>query len=82
MTVVGGVGKFRKPRVSNGVAGIKHSSAHYIGRPETIESVFYMYRITGDRKWQVSLSVQLDGETGTDEFATAGSRMEDVHRLG
>ncbi|KAK9899350.1 glycoside hydrolase family 47 protein [Cystobasidium minutum MCA 4210] len=24
----------------------------YIGRPETIESVFYMYRITGDPKWQ------------------------------
>lgn len=24
----------------------------YKGRPETIESVFYMYRITGDPKWQ------------------------------
>jgi len=22
------------------------------GRPEAIESVWYMYRITGDRKWQ------------------------------
>lgn len=33
--------------------GIRHSDAKYIGRPETIESVFYMWRITGDRKWQV-----------------------------
>lgn len=24
----------------------------YKGRPESIESVFYMYRITGDPKWQ------------------------------
>ncbi|KAG6299460.1 hypothetical protein E4U44_000827 [Claviceps purpurea] len=26
--------------------------AHYILRPEAIESVFIMYRITGDRAWQ------------------------------
>ena len=25
---------------------------NYKGRPETIESVFYMWRITGDKKWQ------------------------------
>ncbi|KAL1412412.1 hypothetical protein Q8F55_000157 [Vanrija albida] len=32
--------------------GVKSSSSRYIGRPETIESVFYMYRLTGDKKWQ------------------------------
>lgn len=32
--------------------GVKFSSPRYIGRPETIESVFYMYRLTGDKKWQ------------------------------
>lgn len=32
--------------------GVKHGESRYIGRPETIESVFYMYRTTGDRKWQ------------------------------
>ncbi|KAA1128600.1 hypothetical protein PGTUg99_010837 [Puccinia graminis f. sp. tritici] len=26
--------------------------SRYIGRPETIESVYYMWRITGDRQWQ------------------------------
>ena len=31
---------------------MQHSNAHYIGRPETIESVFYMFRLTGDRYWQ------------------------------
>jgi hypothetical protein len=34
--------------------GVKHGDRRYLGRPETIESVFYMYRITGDRSWQVS----------------------------
>lgn len=33
-------------------AGISISNPKYIGRPETIESVFYMYRLTGDRIWQ------------------------------
>lgn len=34
--------------------GVKRMNTEYKGRPETIESVFYMWRITGDRKWQVS----------------------------
>ncbi|GAA5872627.1 hypothetical protein JCM8547_003713 [Rhodosporidiobolus lusitaniae] len=33
-------------------AGVYHSSNYHIQRPETIESVFYMYRLTGDRKYQ------------------------------
>ncbi|KAI9617084.1 hypothetical protein H4Q26_010722 [Puccinia striiformis f. sp. tritici PST-130] len=28
------------------------TNPRYIGRPETIESVYYMWRITGDRQWQ------------------------------
>jgi len=32
--------------------GTKKISERYLNRPETIESVFYMYRLTGDRKWQ------------------------------
>lgn len=32
--------------------GVKKSNPRFIGRPETIESVFYQWRLTGDRKWQ------------------------------
>nr|XP_031861035.1 uncharacterized protein CI109_003395 [Kwoniella shandongensis]KAA5528107.1 hypothetical protein CI109_003395 [Kwoniella shandongensis] len=32
--------------------GAKKVSPKGINRPETIESIFYMYRLTGDRKWQ------------------------------
>ncbi|KAM0747845.1 seven-hairpin glycosidase [Meredithblackwellia eburnea MCA 4105] len=45
-----GQSKMRKPR--GNPMGVRHGDGKYIGRPETIESVFYMYRITGDRKWQ------------------------------
>ncbi|GAA5898592.1 hypothetical protein JCM6882_000874 [Rhodosporidiobolus microsporus] len=45
-----GSGKARTPRGSP--VGVRQANRRQIGRPETIESVFYMYRITGDRKWQ------------------------------
>ncbi|GAA5940310.1 glycoside hydrolase family 47 protein [Sporobolomyces koalae] len=32
--------------------GVRTANRKQIGRPETIESVFYMWRITGDRYWQ------------------------------
>ncbi|ORX33405.1 glycosyl hydrolase family 47-domain-containing protein [Kockovaella imperatae] len=32
--------------------GIKGVGPRYINRPETVESLFYMFRLTGDRKWQ------------------------------
>ena len=36
-------------------AGVKSMpSKDYRGRPETIESVFYMWRLTGEQEWQVS----------------------------
>ena len=44
---------FAVPRGSY-VSGVKRMNTQYRGRPETIESVFYMWRITGDRKWQAS----------------------------
>lgn len=31
---------------------MRTSNRKQIGRPETIESVFYMWRLTGDREWQ------------------------------
>ncbi|BGP42312.1 hypothetical protein JCM10449v2_006317 [Rhodotorula kratochvilovae] len=36
--------------------GVYSSVNYHIQRPETIESVWYMYRLTGDRAWQVSPS--------------------------
>ncbi|WWC60743.1 uncharacterized protein I303_103319 [Kwoniella dejecticola CBS 10117] len=33
-------------------AGGKRVNGRGINRPETIESIFYMYRLTGDRQWQ------------------------------
>ncbi|EPQ31057.1 uncharacterized protein PFL1_01246 [Pseudozyma flocculosa PF-1] len=34
------------------LVGVSSSAGHYLNRPETIESVFYMWRITGDVQWQ------------------------------
>ncbi|GAA6004328.1 hypothetical protein JCM10207_000671 [Rhodosporidiobolus poonsookiae] len=45
-----GPGKVRAPR--GAPYGVRSANRRQIGRPETIESVFYMYRITGDRYWQ------------------------------
>ncbi|KAK4057558.1 hypothetical protein OIO90_001203 [Microbotryomycetes sp. JL221] len=44
-------GETKVPR-GNPVVGVKHNNPKFIGRPETIESVFYMWRMTGDKKWQ------------------------------
>lgn len=32
--------------------GAMRLDSRYLGRPETIESVFYMWRLTGDKRWQ------------------------------
>lgn len=42
--------KYKTPRGEP--AGVRHMHAMTRGRPETIESVFYSYRLTGDRTWQ------------------------------
>ncbi|ODN87438.1 mannosyl-oligosaccharide 1,2-alpha-mannosidase [Cryptococcus wingfieldii CBS 7118] len=39
-------------RLKGTPAGAKKVSTRGLNRPETIESIFYMYRLTGDRKWQ------------------------------
>ncbi|KAL6834812.1 glycoside hydrolase family 47 protein [Trichoderma camerunense] len=38
------------PRLPPGFVNVK--AKHYLLRPEAIESVFYMYRITGDQVWR------------------------------
>ncbi|OAV93850.1 hypothetical protein PTTG_27181 [Puccinia triticina 1-1 BBBD Race 1] len=43
--------KFRELK-SNPLPGASIQDGRYLGRPETIESVYYMWRITGDRQWQ------------------------------
>ncbi|GAA5995223.1 glycoside hydrolase family 47 protein [Rhodotorula paludigena] len=45
-----GSGKVRSLRGSP--TGVRSADHRQIGRPETIEGVFYMWRLTGDRKWQ------------------------------
>ncbi|KAI9630898.1 hypothetical protein KEM48_013476 [Puccinia striiformis f. sp. tritici PST-130] len=37
---------------SDPLPGASIQDGRYLGRPETIESVYYMWRITGDRQWQ------------------------------
>lgn len=34
------------------IAGVKTQTTDYRGRPETIESILYMWRLTGDEIWQ------------------------------
>lgn len=41
--------------------GVHSGNNYHIQRPETIESVWYMYRLTGDRAWQVSSLRRLRG---------------------
>ncbi|PWN51069.1 seven-hairpin glycosidase [Violaceomyces palustris] len=36
----------------NPIVGVRSAFTSYLNRPETIESVLYMWRITGDEKWQ------------------------------
>ncbi|PWN19063.1 seven-hairpin glycosidase [Microstroma glucosiphilum] len=48
------VGKYGQNAKPSGwpIEGIRGQLPDYRGRPETIESVFYMWRITGDPVWQ------------------------------
>ncbi|CAH7673567.1 glycoside hydrolase [Phakopsora pachyrhizi] len=45
-------GKMYRQLRGNPIRGAFTLDPKYIGRPETIESVFYMWRITGDKVWQ------------------------------
>ncbi|SNX85278.1 related to Mannosyl-oligosaccharide 1,2-alpha-mannosidase IC [Melanopsichium pennsylvanicum] len=46
-----GTSRRGKPRGSP-IVGVRSVHTSYLNRPETIESVFYMWRITGDSEWQ------------------------------
>ncbi|KAJ1043178.1 hypothetical protein NDA10_000906 [Ustilago hordei] len=46
-----GTSRRGKPR-GNPIVGVRSVATSYLNRPETIESVFYMWRITGDPIWQ------------------------------
>ncbi|GAK66019.1 seven-hairpin glycosidase [Moesziomyces antarcticus] len=46
-----GTSRRGKPR-GNPIVGVRSVHTSYLNRPETIESVFYMWRITGDAVWQ------------------------------
>ncbi|SPO28194.1 related to Mannosyl-oligosaccharide 1,2-alpha-mannosidase IC [Ustilago trichophora] len=46
-----GTSRRGKPRGSP-IVGVRSVHTSYLNRPETIESVFYMWRITGDPAWQ------------------------------
>lgn len=50
-TLAGGTSRRGRPRGAP-VVGVRSVSPDYRNRPETIESVFYMWRITGDPQWQ------------------------------
>ncbi|KAJ9473897.1 putative Endoplasmic reticulum mannosyl-oligosaccharide 1,2-alpha-mannosidase (putative) [Pseudozyma hubeiensis] len=46
-----GTSRRGKPR-GNPIVGVRSVQTSYLNRPETIESVMYMWRITGDPEWQ------------------------------
>jgi len=50
-TSTSGTSRRGRPRGAP-VVGVRSVSPDYRNRPETIESVFYMWRITGDPQWQ------------------------------
>ncbi|MBW0489631.1 hypothetical protein O181_029346 [Austropuccinia psidii MF-1] len=45
-------GKVYRELKASPLPGATIADSRYLGRPETIESVFYMWRITGDKQWQ------------------------------
>lgn len=60
--------------------GVQDGYGPYHNRPETIESVFYMYRITGDRVWQ-ERGWQMFASWMTHALVPGGvSGIRDVHR--
>ncbi|WVQ79805.1 hypothetical protein IAT38_001905 [Cryptococcus sp. DSM 104549] len=62
-------------------AGARKVSGRGINRPETIESIFYMYRITGDRKWQEKGWKMFTSWMKTSKVDGGISSVQDVTRL-
>ncbi|KAH9825228.1 family 47 glycoside hydrolase [Melampsora americana] len=42
---------YKKP-IGEPIPGVKFEDPRFLAYPDTIEAVFYMWRLTGDRKWQ------------------------------
>lgn len=57
---------------------VRIDDPRYILRPEAIESVFYMYRITGDRSWQYHAWTMFQAIVNATRTEIAFSEIEDV----
>lgn len=61
--------------------GVRNGFGPHYNRPETIESVFYMWRLTGDPVWQ-ERGWQMFASWMTHSLVTGGvSALGDVHRI-
>ncbi|KAK5075223.1 hypothetical protein LTR64_001428 [Lithohypha guttulata] len=56
----------------------KFEARHYGLRPEAIESVFYMYRLTGDETWRQKGWKMFQAVQGATQTVVANAAMEDV----
>ena len=55
---------------------VKKADAFSLLRPETIESLFYLYRVTGDEKWRDAVSPLL---SRLREFSSVFKTFFNVH---
>ena len=63
---------------------IKGADAHNLQRPETIETLFYMYRITGDemyREWGWQMFEAFVKHTGVNEGAEGYASIDNVQQI-
>ncbi|KAL7951530.1 glycoside hydrolase family 47 protein [Trichoderma barbatum] len=58
---------------------VQVNSRHYILRPEAIESVWYMYRITGDPIWMEKGWTMFEATTRATRTEIANSAIDDVN---
>lgn len=70
----------KKDKLPEGFVKIRNSE--YRLRPEAIESVFYMWRITGDDVWRVAAWRMWDGIVKETETQEAFATISDVNRKG
>ncbi|WFD01223.1 mannosyl-oligosaccharide 1,2-alpha-mannosidase [Malassezia yamatoensis] len=73
--------KLRGDPKGNPQTGVRGGIPAYLNRPETIESIFYMYRITGDPIWQ-DRGWQMFASWTTHGLVPTGiSSIANVHRV-
>ena len=68
--------KQERLRLPSGVSAI--ASRQYFLRPEVIESVFVMYRITGDERWRTQAALLFQAITNASRTEIAFAALEDV----